>query len=170
MGAKPLSEKQQTGSTPQPTVSAVAVETQPQTSSDNLPVSNRTLTSSQTLHSDTSATATAVSLLRVKQAVVSIARDPAIPYALKAVDVTDQTIRLGAGQKEELSFSFAAGEKIIFSFEEADGKELNEFEVIEQPAQSRFSAYRSTAIKNKEIVVHQEAIYVFRMRNTSLSK
>src|SRR5688572_29209412 len=56
---------------------------------------------------------TAVNLLKEKQAVTDLPREMIVPYTPKLIDVTDQTIRLGGGKKEELMFGFAAGDKIV---------------------------------------------------------
>jgi hypothetical protein len=120
--------------------------------------------------SQTMVTATAVNLLRDKQAVTTLRYEPAPGYSPKVIDVTDQTIRLGGGKKEELMFGFAAGDKIIFNFEEADGKDVKEIEVIEYPTLSRFSDYKTSRVKNKEIIVTQQSVFIFRLKNSSLSK
>ncbi|RYG06536.1 MAG: hypothetical protein EOO02_00245 [Chitinophagaceae bacterium] len=91
-------------------------------------------------------------------------------YVPKALDVTEQTIRVGGGKKEELMFGFAAGDRIIFNFQEMNNKELKEIEITEYPTLSRFSDYKTKAVKNKEIIVSQQGIYIFRLKNSSLSK
>ena len=92
------------------------------------------------------------------------------PYTPKLIDVTDQTIRLGGGKKEELMFGFAAGDKIIFNFQEADSKDIKEVEIIEYPTLSRFSDYKTSRVKNKEIIVNQQGVFIFRLKNSSLAK
>ncbi|MET0298633.1 MAG: hypothetical protein ABW036_02695 [Flavitalea sp.] len=91
-------------------------------------------------------------------------------YVPKALDVTEQTIRIGGGKKEELMFGFAAGDRIIFNFQEMNNKELKEIEITEYPTLSRFSDYKTKAVKNKEIIVSQQGIYIFRLKNSSISK
>ena len=113
---------------------------------------------------------TAVNLLKEKEAVTTVIRENNTPYSPKVIDVTDQTIRLGGGKKEELMFGFAAGDKIIFNFEETDSKELKEIEIIEYPTLSRFSDYKTSRVKNKEIMVTQQAVFIFRLKNSSLVK
>ena len=49
------------------------------------------------------------------------------------IDVTEQTIKIGPMQEQELQFGFAAGDKILFQFKEINDKELKEIEVIEYP-------------------------------------
>ena len=113
---------------------------------------------------------TAVSLLKEKQAVTAVPREITLPYSPKLIDVTDQTIRLGGGKKEELMFGFAAGDKIIFNFQEENSKDLKEIEIIEYPTLSRFSDYKTSRVKNKEIIVNQQGVFIFRLKNSSLAK
>ncbi|HTE25540.1 hypothetical protein [Flavitalea sp.] len=113
---------------------------------------------------------TAVSLLKEKQAVTAVPREITLPYSPKLIDVTDQTIRLGGGKKEELMFGFAAGDKIIFNFLEENGKDVKEIEIIEYPTLSRFSDYKTASVKNKEIIVSQQGVFIFRLKNSSLAK
>lgn len=49
------------------------------------------------------------------------------------VNVTDQTLKIDAGQTESLFYGFAAGDEIVFSFEETGGKSLKVIEIIELP-------------------------------------
>lgn len=84
------------------------------------------------------------------------------------VDVTDQTIKLGGLKEEELYFGFAAGDKIIFNFQEADNKELKEIEIIEYPNNSRFSDYKTSRIDNKSMTVSKTGVFLFRFKNSAL--
>jgi hypothetical protein len=120
--------------------------------------------------SETTASLTAVTLIKEKQAIIETQRETIIPYSPKVIDVTEQTLKLGAGKKEELMFGFAAGDKIIFNFEEADHKDVKEIEIIEYPALPRFSDYKTASIKNKEIIVNKQGVFIFRLKNSSLAK
>ena len=84
------------------------------------------------------------------------------------IDVTEQTIKIGGFKEEELYFGFAAGDKIIFSFKEADNKELKEIEIVEYPSNSKFSDYKTKEIENKTLFVNKQGIYVFRFKNSVL--
>jgi hypothetical protein len=88
--------------------------------------------------------------------------------AQEAVDVTDQTIKVGGMKEEELMFGFAAGDKIVFSFEETGKKELKELEILEYPTSSKFSDYK-TSKTEKTILVNKDGVYVFRFKNSALS-
>lgn len=85
------------------------------------------------------------------------------------IDITEQTLKIGATKSEEMHFGFADGDQIIFSFIEIDGKELKEIEIIEYPSTSKFSDYKTAKIENKIINVNKKAVYKFRFFNSSLS-
>lgn len=89
-------------------------------------------------------------------------------FGQEAVDVTDQTIKLGGLKEEELHFGFATGDKIIFSFKEADNKELKEIEIVEYPNNSKFSDYKTKQVDNKTISVTRQGVYIFRFKNSAL--
>lgn len=89
--------------------------------------------------------------------------------AQEPIDVTDQTIKIGGKKEEELYFGFAAGDKILFNFQEANDKELKEVEIVEYPSSSKFSDYKTVSIKNKSIAVVKQGVYIFRFKNSALS-
>ena len=119
---------------------------------------------------ETSASIIAVKLIRDKQSITNTTRESISPYIPRMIDVTEQTIRLGPGKKEELMFNFAEGDKIIFNFEEVDSNNVKEIEVIEYPTLIRFSVFQTSSIIDKEIMVNQQALFIFRLKNSSLSK
>ena len=88
----------------------------------------------------------------------------------KPVDVAQLTLKIGANQTEELYYGFAEGDQIIFSFEEAKGKDLKEIEIYELPGSLKFSDFKSSEIANNKIQVHQNSVYKFRFYNSSLAK
>lgn len=84
------------------------------------------------------------------------------------VDVTDQKIKIGGFNEEELYFGFAEGDKILFNFEEIDKKELKEVEVIEYPGNSKFSDFKTKKIENKTFNVSRQGVYIFRFKNSAM--
>ena len=88
--------------------------------------------------------------------------------AQQAIDVTDQKIKVNGLSEEVLYFGFAAGDKIIFNFEEVDKKELKELEISEYPDNSKFSDFKTSKIENKALDVTQTSVYKFRFKNTAL--
>ena len=49
-----------------------------------------------------------------------------VSYGQKPIDVAESSIKVGIKAEEEVYFGFAEGDKLIFSFEEANGKEMKE--------------------------------------------
>lgn len=90
-------------------------------------------------------------------------------FCQEPIEVTDQTIKLGAMADEEIYFGFAEGDKLIFDFEELKGKELKEVEIIEMPGSSRFMDYKTKRIKEKTIDIKKTGIYKFRFSNSALT-
>lgn len=83
------------------------------------------------------------------------------------LDVTDQTIKIGAFKEEELLFGFAEGDKVMFSFEEVNKKDLKEVEILEYPSNSKFSDYKTNKAE-KTFSVSKQGVYVFRFKNSAL--
>jgi len=81
------------------------------------------------------------------------------------VDVAESTVKVNILGEEIFYFGFAEGDKLIFHFEEANGKELKEVEIIEMPSTSRFIGYKTSLI-NKTLNVPRTAIYKFRFTNS----
>ena len=90
-------------------------------------------------------------------------------YSQEPIDVTDQTIKIGSHKEEILYFGFAAGDKIIFNFNEAKQKDLKEIEILEYPNNSKFSDYKTKSIENKTIAVQKDGVYMFRFKNTAMN-
>lgn len=90
-------------------------------------------------------------------------------YSQNLIDVTDQTIKIGSMKEEKLLFGFAEGDQIIFNFQEVDGKELKEIEILEYPDYSRFADFKTNRIDNKNISVAKQGVYVFRFKNSAVS-
>lgn len=90
-------------------------------------------------------------------------------YSQAPVDVAETTLKVNILGEEIFYLGFAAGDKLIFSFEETNGKELKEVEITEMPGTSKFIAYKTSAIKNKQLNVQKTAIYKFRFTNSAIS-
>jgi hypothetical protein len=85
------------------------------------------------------------------------------------VNVTDQTLKIAGGSVESLFFGFAAGDEIIFSFEESNGKPLRVIEIIELPESKKFSEFKAVSIVEKRIKVYQKGVFEFRFDNEALT-
>ncbi len=86
-----------------------------------------------------------------------------------AIDVADNTLKVGGLGEEVFYYGFAEGDQILFSFEEVNGKELKEIEIIEMPSSSKFMDYKTSKIENKTIIVNHTGIYKFRFANGAIS-
>src|SRR5258705_8896211 len=99
-------------------------------------------------------------------ALVILTSIPSFPQT--PIDVTDQTVKIGATKSEEIYFGFAGGDKIIFNFTESSGKELKEIEIMEYPDNSKFSDFKTSKIENKTLSVLKQSVYIFRFKNSAL--
>ncbi len=91
-----------------------------------------------------------------------------VAYGQKPVDVAESSIKVGIKAEEEVYFGFAEGDKLIFSFEETNGKEMKEIEIVEMPSSSKFLDFKTSKIENKTINVARTGIYKFRFANSAL--
>ena len=80
-----------------------------------------------------------------------------VSYGQKTVDVAESSIKVGIKAEEEVYFGFAEGDKLIFSFEEANGKEMKEVEIVEMPSSSKFLEFKTSKIDSKTINVASPA-------------
>lgn len=84
------------------------------------------------------------------------------------VDVSESTLKIGGLGEEVFYYGFAEGDQLIFNFEEVNGKELKEFEIIELPSSSKFMDYKTKKIESKTLNISRTAIYKFRFSNSAL--
>lgn len=89
-------------------------------------------------------------------------------FSLEPILVTENTFKLN-GEKI-MFFGFASGDKIIFDFEELEGKEVKEIEIIEMPQNTKVQDYKVIKLTNKTIDVYKKGLYAFRFKNSPLSK
>jgi hypothetical protein len=86
------------------------------------------------------------------------------------VDIAESTLKIKAlGGEEFFYFGFAEGDKLIFNFQEVNGKELKEVEIVEMPTNSKFLDYKVTSIENKVLNIPRTGIYKFRFSNSALT-
>jgi hypothetical protein len=84
------------------------------------------------------------------------------------IDVAEGILKVGIMSDGFLYFGFAAGDKMIFNFEEANGKELKEIEISEFDFGILHLESKTKKITNKTIVVANTGICKFRFSNTSI--
>lgn len=89
--------------------------------------------------------------------------------AQSPIDVAENTLKVAGLGEEVFYYGFAEGDQLIFNFEEVNGKELKEIEIVEYPSSSKFMDYKSKKISNKIINISKTAIYKFRLTNSAIS-
>lgn len=88
--------------------------------------------------------------------------------AQEPIDIAESTLKIPPQGEEAFFYGFAEGDQLIFSFEEVNGKELKELEIIELPSSSKFMDYKTKKITNKIIGITRTGIYKFRFANSNL--
>ena len=86
----------------------------------------------------------------------------------KPVLVVESSIKVAPFSEEFFYYGFAKGDKLIFSFEEANNKELKEVEIMEMPSSSKFMEYKTKKIENRTIAIVKQGIYKFRFANSTI--
>lgn len=89
-------------------------------------------------------------------------------FAQTSIEVTERTLKIPAGTEEVMHIAFHEGDQIVLDFEELNGKELKEVEVMEYAGTSRYMDYKSVAIHDKRILVNRTAVHVFRFANSNM--
>lgn len=89
-------------------------------------------------------------------------------YSQQLVEVCEKTIKISALSEEVFYYGFAEGDKLVFSIEETNGKEIKEVEILEYPGSSKFADFKIKKIENKQIQVIKKNVYKFRIYNSSL--
>jgi len=90
-------------------------------------------------------------------------------YGQTPVDVVESTLKVAVMSEEIFYYGFAQGDKLIFNFEEVNGKELKELEIVEMPSSSKFMDYKTNKIENKIFTISRTAIYKFRFTNSAIA-
>lgn len=82
------------------------------------------------------------------------------------VIVTETNFKLPIMGEEFFYFGFAEGDKVMFSLEEENGKDLKEVEVIELPSTLHFKKFKTSNIQNKTFNILRTGIYQFHFTNS----
>jgi len=90
-------------------------------------------------------------------------------FCQTAVNVADNTLKVAGLSEEVFYYGFAEGDQLIFNFQEVNGKELKEVEIMELPSSSKFMDYKTVKIENKIINITKTGIYKFRFTNSAMS-
>ena len=89
-------------------------------------------------------------------------------YGQQPVTVVESTLKIAPFKEEVFYYGFAAGDKLVFNFEEANNKELKEVEITELPSSTKFMDYKISKIDNKTIDIVSTGIYKFRFANSTV--
>lgn len=88
---------------------------------------------------------------------------------ISPIDVAENTLKIGRFGEETFYYGFAEGDQMIFSFEEVNGKELKEIEIVEMPSSSKFTDYKTKRIDKKRLTINRTGIYKFRFANAAIT-
>ena len=92
-----------------------------------------------------------------------------IVFGQSIVEVAETTLKVAALGEEVFYYGFAEGDQLIFSYQELNGKELKELEILEFPSSSKFMDYKTAKIEGKILNINRTGIYQFRLSNSALS-
>jgi hypothetical protein len=85
--------------------------------------------------------------------------------AQEAIEITDQTLKISG--EESLYFGFAAGDQVVFSLEETNGKALKEIEILRYPDQVVYANLQVASLQ-KSLRITEEGVYQFRLKHSGL--
>lgn len=94
---------------------------------------------------------------------------PIFANCQQVVNIAESTLKVSGLSEEVFYYGFAEGDKLMFSFQEVNGKELKEIEITEMPSSSKFMDYKTKKIEDKVIEIPRTSIYKFRFYNSALS-
>jgi hypothetical protein len=81
--------------------------------------------------------------------------------------VAELQLRINPASAEELYYSFAEGDRIILTVEEANGNTIDEVTVMEYPETYKYKGHEVKKEKNREFITNRKAVYRFRFNNTA---
>lgn len=93
---------------------------------------------------------------------------PLFVISQSTIDIAESTLKVGPLAEETFYYGFAEGDQMIFNFEEINGKELKEIEIMFMPSKSIFMDYKTKKISNKTLTISETGIYKFRFTNSNI--
>ena len=90
-------------------------------------------------------------------------------FTQDTLDVVEKTVKISGSSREKEYYGFAEGDKIVFSMEVDNRKELKDVSIGEYPDRVRFADHTVNSIENKVITVPRTGVYVFEFHNSNLS-
>lgn len=91
-----------------------------------------------------------------------------VSFCQATIDVAENTIKVAASGEQEFFYGFAKGDKLIFSIEEVNGKDLKEVEILQMPSSSLFMDYKTKKIERKVLDIRETGVYKFRFTNSNI--
>jgi hypothetical protein len=88
--------------------------------------------------------------------------------AQSPIPVYQGTVKIAAVSEDTIYFALAKGDQLLFDFEEANGREVMEFEVLQYPHYSKFREDNKSKMQGRKIVIGETAVYWFRLANRSI--
>lgn len=92
-----------------------------------------------------------------------------VAWGQTPVQVSRQTLKIAALGEEEIYFGFARGDVIQFTLKAKNGRKLSQIEIAEYPANTRLLKTKTAEVINETLEVASEGIYVFKIKNNSIS-
>lgn len=83
------------------------------------------------------------------------------------INVADLQLKLAPGTTQDILYGFAAGDRIVFSIEEASDKTVSEVAVSQYPETVKYKQYEVKKEKNREFIVAENSVYKFSFSNKS---
>lgn len=91
-----------------------------------------------------------------------------IAFGQTPIDIAENTLKVAPQSEEIFYYGLAEGDQMIFTFEEINGKELKELEIMALPSKSIFMDYKTKKIVNKILTIAETGIYKFRFANSNI--
>lgn len=88
--------------------------------------------------------------------------------AQEPVVVMESSFKVKAKDSVSYYFSFAAGDKIIFDFEDANGLDFKQIEIIELPQVVKSTSAKVAKVEEKIVNVSKTAVYEFKFSNPTI--
>lgn len=81
------------------------------------------------------------------------------------IDVAELQLKIAPNASEELLYGFAAGDRILFTVEEANGNTISEVAVAQYPDTHKYREFEVKKEKNREFKVNNKGVYRFTFSN-----
>ena len=86
------------------------------------------------------------------------------------INITNSNFRILAMNQQVMTYGFVKGDKVIINYSEERGKKLKIFTLSALKGNTLHSEFNLVTLKNKEIIIKNTGIYVFKFINSSLAR